>query len=500
MRKHIYHIAWMAASALVLASCSDFLEEESQSEVIPQTTDDFSELLIGSGYPDQTTPNTAFLSLLDDDCDANLELVSYDYSSWPPVESDGFAGTNDALSWAGYYTWQPTMCDLDGQGQQINTIASATPYAAFYQKIKGCNAVLDLIDEAQGTQAERDRITAEALAVRALLYFQLVNLYGEPYNYNKNALGVPLKLNADLDKEGMARATVGEVYEQVIVPDLQRAARLMDALPLKGSDYRVNQPAIHTLLSRVYLFMERYDDCISEANAALKQGIRLINLTSEIDLNYHPVGYSIFSYDNPEVMWTFGPSTWYYGLAATTTYRTGNSASFRAIWDQQNDLRWKWFGLELATAQALFLKPNTGLCQSIRTAETYLNKMEAEALLGKAADANQDLKALRSTRVVNYQHTDLSGSDLVEAIRTERRKEFCFEGFRWFDLRRYGMPQIQHRYREVAGGPTPTFTLKEKDPLYTLPLPSSLFANNTQLQQNSCRNEAEREGTPTTAE
>lgn len=37
--------------SFMLGSCGDFLEEESQSEVIPKTTSDFSELLLGTGYP-----------------------------------------------------------------------------------------------------------------------------------------------------------------------------------------------------------------------------------------------------------------------------------------------------------------------------------------------------------------------------------------------------------------------------------------------------------------
>ncbi|MFR5657441.1 MAG: hypothetical protein ACLUDU_05305 [Butyricimonas faecihominis] len=45
--------------------------------------------------------------------------------------------------------------------------------------------MLDGIDEATGDQKTRDRIKAEALGMRGFYYFFLVNLYGEPYNYNK---------------------------------------------------------------------------------------------------------------------------------------------------------------------------------------------------------------------------------------------------------------------------------------------------------------------------
>ena len=54
--------------ALLFGSCGDFLEEESQSEVIPKSASDFSELLIGSGYPDNYGPDFSWVEFLDDDC------------------------------------------------------------------------------------------------------------------------------------------------------------------------------------------------------------------------------------------------------------------------------------------------------------------------------------------------------------------------------------------------------------------------------------------------
>ena len=36
---------------ILTTSCSDFLDSKSQDEVIPKTTKDFRELLLGSGYP-----------------------------------------------------------------------------------------------------------------------------------------------------------------------------------------------------------------------------------------------------------------------------------------------------------------------------------------------------------------------------------------------------------------------------------------------------------------
>ena len=49
MMKNKIFILGAIMGSFVLGSCGDFLEEESQSEVIPKTTSDFSELLLGTG-------------------------------------------------------------------------------------------------------------------------------------------------------------------------------------------------------------------------------------------------------------------------------------------------------------------------------------------------------------------------------------------------------------------------------------------------------------------
>ena len=72
MKTILYIIS--AFSGILLAGGCGFLEEESQSEMIPRTTEDFSELLIGSGYPDATSPDISILTYLDDDCAQMLNL------------------------------------------------------------------------------------------------------------------------------------------------------------------------------------------------------------------------------------------------------------------------------------------------------------------------------------------------------------------------------------------------------------------------------------------
>ena len=61
MKNKIFILGAILGS-FMLGSCSDFLKEESQSEVIPKTASDFSELLLGTGIL-MSRPR-AFLSYL----------------------------------------------------------------------------------------------------------------------------------------------------------------------------------------------------------------------------------------------------------------------------------------------------------------------------------------------------------------------------------------------------------------------------------------------------
>jgi hypothetical protein len=470
------------AGMFLASACSDFLKEKSQDEVIPKTTTDFRELLIGSGYPTGTEP-AAFLNYMDDD----ITFFS-DYA-------DGYyIGTETPLPDLPTYTWQHSFVDVNGIGTFISESPAATPYYNYYERIKGCNAVLDYIDGAIGTQQEKDRVKAEALAVRAYYYFRLVNLYGEPYNHNPNAPGVPLKLNSGIDTE-IERATVATVYGR-IVNDLVEASRLMDPLTIVRKDYHINQPAIHILLSRVYLFMERWEDCVREANKAFEQGTVLAD-TATIRTLAHVlnsfgnayVNQSYHNYDNPEVEWNFG------GKAGGEATAYTPNRDFIAMLDT-TDVRYMYgFSIEGAPRFTVFVYKNGSPAQSIRGAEACLNRAEANAQLDNLSAAMEDLNDLRRNRILGYVNENITNKDaLIEAIRLERRKEFCYEGFRWFDLRRYGMPEIKHRFLFEKGGPVMVYTLQREDPMYTLPFASSLLVRNPKLTQNPSGEMAERQG------
>ncbi|WP_291910003.1 RagB/SusD family nutrient uptake outer membrane protein [Chitinophaga sp. CB10] len=448
---------------LTLSGCSKFLEEKSQSEVIPKTAIDYRELLIGSGYMNNSEPMN-MVYFMDDDVDLFIEYANGQES---PV------GQYDAKYNYLTYTWQPKQADMNGVGDYISEDPANTPYAGYYKWIMGCNAVLENIDNAIGSDKDKARVKAEALAVRAFYYFRLANLYGEPYNYHPQSLCVPLKLNSGMTDKPLNQNTVQEVYDQV-VSDLKLAASLMDPLPIVRKDYHINQPAIHILLSRVYLYMEKYNEAVEEANKVFDQGGVLADLTAM-------EASAWLTYANPEVEWLFGGNT----QPNQSTYVP--APAFRASFDPADVRITKGIQVQPATFTPLVIKLPTGadLGQTLRTPEALLNRAEAYVQLGKLSEAVADLNNLRRKRIPGY--TDIAVSDkatLLLAVREERRKEFCFENFRWFDLRRYGMPSITHRYQHELGEPILQYKLAEKDPAYTLPFATSLLTRNPALKQN----------------
>ena len=73
-------------------------------------------------------------------------------------------------------------------------------------------------------------------------------------------------------------------------------------------------------------------------------------------------------------------------------------------------------------------------------------------------------------------------------IREERRRELCFEGQRWFDLRRYGMPRFERRWVEL-GVNLGKYVMEEGDAAYTLPIPVNVIERNSALTQNKLTTE-----------
>ncbi|MCF6401605.1 RagB/SusD family nutrient uptake outer membrane protein [Chitinophaga filiformis] len=144
-----------------------------------------------------------------------------------------------------------------------------------YDAIMGANAVVDKVPGIQDpafTAANRKMYVAEAKFMRAILYFQLLNLFSQPYQVAQGASpGIPLVTAAfDGTITYPARGTVNDVQTQI-------EKDLLDALPDLSDTFsdpmlargRATKGAANALLSRLYLYREQWDKAAQHAKAVL---------------------------------------------------------------------------------------------------------------------------------------------------------------------------------------------------------------------------------------
>ncbi len=530
MKKTTHHIYIFVLFILLLSTigCKKFLEEQSQSEIRPSTIQDLVALMTGEGYPYRTAMFPA-LNLLTDDIQSNVG---------PGLES--FRAV--AIKGKSAFGWSPTMFeDLTLSTGLINSTA-VNIWQTLYTKIAGCNTVLANINKVIGSDNVKQHLKGEALCMRAYYYFMLVNFFGKPYNAPgvnpESSLGVPLKLNMEVTDSLFSRNSVAAVYRQMET-DLKEGALLMENNVQNQTLYKFTPWAAYAMLSRLYLYQEKWDEAIVYADKVITVKPTLTNLNTY--KQRAPGGYYMYNngvvdnanriYDpvlSKEILWMYRPvgigtggsSDEVFPTVISPGYDNNNNPPYSVsdallgLYESApmtdtaiylGDLRSRIYvntSLYFAsffptiTYGFKFIPGSNGVGGSgIRTSEVYLNRAEAKIqkfiATGNATlrdEALQDLNKLRTHRYDIRKAYELvnitNGATLLTFCRNERRREFPFDGeHRWFDLRRYGMPELIHQYAETAGSGE-TFTLPQGSNRYTLPIPKVVLERNAKLAPN----------------
>lgn len=505
----------LLAAALCAASCSDFLSQYSKDMAIATTVADLEEVLIGEAYYRSktiergiTADNCGFFNILDDDINivANEDLIG----------SDNYNYTIKTTF--GYFAWQQDV--RFSYGNTSKTSDDAT-WNSLYHRIGVCNVILDEIElMPQETDAEKEayfRVKGEAHFLRGQFYFIMANLYGKAYRPATcdQDLCVPLKLTPEVEYDKtkdtqFERATVKAIFDQVVA-DLEAASELLriSPQPAKRRLHRATWEAVDLLLSRVYLYMQDWPAAEAAARRVLE--------TTHFDLaglqSISPAT-PFLTGENREIVFSQGPNfvtpSGSLALGWSLTAMSSDYCVSRDLYDlyTEEDVRRDcYFQLNAATDSiALYRKyarekvNNVSDALALRMAEVYLNLAEACALQGKEAEANAFLRHLREQRIIGYESPDFQGEELVAQVRLERRKELCFEGHRWFDLRRYAVcnpypyaKDIYHTYaiynnRQQFVGLN-YYLLPAGDKAYTFSLPFTALEGDVEPMPDNERDE-----------
>ncbi len=452
--------------------CSDFLDEVSQDKLVPEKSDHFAALLLNEfnfQYP---------------------IFGNVDYMTDNIVE-DSRALTSDKFGNKTTYTWQQEI-EIDEDGNEISGINNA--WGRMYEDIAIANYVIELIDEAIGTPEENTFIKGEAYFVRALSYFNLLNLYGQPYNASTASVDLGVPLRKDIGVEATYnRNTVEECYA-FIEEDLLLAMNLIADSGIEKSVWHPNLTACQLLMSRVKLYQKKWDDAIEYANEVINAK-SLTKISASAPLISESSSEVLYSYYGTNPLFRLYSSgttvqalSYFVNTELVELYDDGDirkDAYFLPVSDVSGNITYRTKKYELGLFSELGFA-------NFRVSEAYLNRAEAYAQKADYTSALNDVKTLHANRYSNlsgvvYPSND---SEVLGYVLTERRKEFCFEDHhRWFDLRRMeNRPEIKHRFTLIEDNGsklgTEIYTLLSNDINYTLPLPLDERENNPLIYNN----------------
>lgn len=478
MKKISYTLTLLTFVCITMISCKKFLEREPFGKTGKNTlfeTVNGAELAINGSY------------------NAMLSYYKNEFSMYADVASDNVIRGTSATVMLPQFNFQSTIGD--------DAFAVGHIWLNIYEALNNVNNVLNAIPELKTKFPDQtktlDALTGQGLVMRALCHFDLSRVYAQPYNYTTDAshLGVPVLTKTPSPGEQVARKTMKQTYDQIIL-DLNNALPLLQQYANNTTHAAVSYQAALALLSRVYLYQGDWEKSIANANLVINDN--RYHLANAVDYksifllgaNDSDKPESIFELTNAEL--TSSSTNIYTVFSDTTNASYVLSAKAKFLFDDDDIRLTKMFNIpktgnnkgqlittKYADGTVSSLRPP--LIQVIRLSELYLNRAEAKWNLQKYPEAAEDLRIISQrghpTRTITISYG--SSADLYKQIADERNREFCFEGQRLFDLVR----RKEKLTRGLDCNAT-TCSLTYPNDKFVLPIPGKEAEANRAIIQN----------------
>lgn len=179
---------------------------------------------------------------------------------------------------------------------RTNSIYDAYAWYYYYTIAGNANTILANIDNAEGTEAERNFVKASALTFRAYASEKLVHYYCWRWQDSNNGASQGIVLRLDESTDGQGYATLAETYTQ-IYKDLDEAIMLFEQSGMDRNASQIWMPNInvaHAIYARAALTKQDYTKALTEAKLA-RQNYPLMS-----NAEYHA------GFCNPTSEWIFG--------------------------------------------------------------------------------------------------------------------------------------------------------------------------------------------------
>ncbi len=480
MKNSIYKLIFLLSAAIFL-SCNKQLEENPNSVIVSsqfyQTSSDAVAAVNAIYNTLNSDPLGDFpmygrqLNLLTDNASDNQ---NFSPSNTNPDVRALSTVTYVSINGRILKNWQQQYFGINRANIAIDNIA-AIPAAQFQNP---------------GLQA---RLINESKFIRALLYFNLVRLFGD----------VPLILHnpasVDVSTLKVPRTTKDSVYAQII-QDLTDASGL--PATYSGADLgRATSGAAHTLLAKVYVTLKQWTNAQTQLQDVFNGGYGYALFTNFKDVFQKATKNGVEHIFSVQYATNGGEAnSTQYLSQSFVSFNTGtypidipSDSSIAALFDSADTRKSVTFyssQYNAANGQTvIFHNPYTPYLNKfvdfslsplnnqtisginypiIRYAEVLLLNAEVlnEINGGPTPDAYNSINLVRERAHIPDLTTGLNQSDFRDSVFLERRKEFIQEGQRWFDLVRQGGQVLVDALKKFPAKQSASL----KDSLYPIPL------------------------------
>ena len=341
-----------------------------------------------------------------------------------------------------------------------------------YETINIANNLLANLDVIESSTTQ-ELVEGQSLAIRGILYFEMVRLWGLQYSSQVVSLGaIPLidyPINTKEDLLDIQLATVGEIYAQV-ENDLARASTLLEDKNLPNT--RLSYYAIEAYRGKVAMQKGEYAEAITYFDNVIAGPFELMDSPLDAFNNPNPVSEDVLAIIQTSVA-TTGNLTSATGLAPmfSRLSSTGFGAfqilesafgdlqrtfipnhpnfypqdirhSIQDIDPSQSpdDVDSAFYRINGNLSSAKFLR-STDVIPVIRLAEIHLARAEAihEDLFTSPIDptALEDVNMIRRRAGIPELDGTQSEFAFVDSIRVEKNRELIYEGLIFHDLKRW---------------------------------------------------------------
>ncbi len=441
--KRVKSILFILSAFTIFTGCEDYLTDKPES-VLTQV--DF-----------YTTPERINQGIIG--CYAGMARVQSDEWMYTELRSDNTCQDQTGSS---------ATARIDQTDLSVFRVSPSLPLLQTYwyrtfQNISNANAILPSVTDNRYISNEplRAQYEAELLFIRAYHYYILTSLFGDIFKITK--------VIGPNEAKKIPRSPVAEIYKEIIIPDLEKAANGAPASYSSNETGRVTRWAIKGLLAKVYMMQggtenlrkakllleevmaapqhglltgtNAYANVFSTANESNREilfSIRYkggsLGIGSPFWPSFAPLGSANLFLKIGTPLGYNAPTYELMNLFNTNPSDTRKDACFR-IWNKSASVAVPYISkyMDASMTQANQAENDWII---LRYADIKLLYAEVLAQNGSHATAHLPVNEIRARAGLEPVGPFGSKEEALDAVYAERRLELAFENQRWFDLLR----------------------------------------------------------------